>query len=60
MENSINRAKSAIYSSFYKFGETTVQIKKGLLNCSFQTKESLYITTIRLNEKNQAVQFSIE
>jgi len=29
MENSINRAKSAIYSSFYKFGETTVQIKKG-------------------------------
>ena len=49
MENSINRAKSAIYSSFYKFGETTVQ-----------TKESLYITTIRLNEKNQAVQFSIE
>ena len=59
MENSINRAKSAIYSSFYKFGETTVQIKK-LLNCSFQTKEVLYITTIRLNEKNQAVQFSIE
>ena len=34
--------------------------KKRLLNCSFQTKESLYITTIRLNEKNQAVQFSIE